>query len=63
MAIQKVAVFKLSDQITVTAKYKTGTSSLLNQTYRNSQLSTNLTALSHDSSLPTIGRDRTRAQG
>ena len=32
-------------------------SSLLNKTYRNSQLSTNITAPSHDSSLPTIGRD------
>ena len=30
-------------------------SSLLNKTYRNSLLTTNLTALSHDSSLPTIG--------
>ena len=32
--------------------------SLLNKTFRNSQLSINLTDLSHDSSLPTIGRNR-----
>ena len=35
-------------------------SSLLNKTYRNSQLSTNKTALSHDLSLPTIALIKTR---